>query len=374
MEFSVSNSLVNKAISRVIGAINKNAVSEYLSAVKISITETQFLVEATNMDVVISSWFTVSDVKATGSFCVDAHALFEIIKKLPKDGLITFKTEKSNENLLYLIIVSGKSKFDLATIDVQNYPVILANVKENSVTLQAKDLSFLIEKTRPCIYANETRYNINGTLLNISKDDGKIYAVTTDGHRLAHAVIAIQADFSRKLTIPKKSVLEIKKIADSEEGTVTLDVSQTKMTFNFANSRLTTKLIDAEFPDYERVIPKDYIDSATINNKNFLAAIDRVSSIYSTATSEVGVRLNISANAVKIFSSKDTNRSSDELSATFSRDSEVQIMCNFVYLREILAMIDSENVKIFIKEANFPIMIQDSSTPNYFYIVMPMKV
>lgn len=374
MEFSVSNSLVTKALSRVIGAINKNAVSEYLAAVKVSITESQFLVEATNMDIVISSWFSVTDVRQVGSFCVDAYALFEIVKKLPKDGLVTFKTEKSSENLLYLIIVSGKSKFDLATINVENYPSVLVNAKENSFSISTNDLVFLIEKTRPCIYTNETRYNINGTLLNIDKDQNKIHAVTTDGHRLAYAVVANQVDFSRKLTVPKKSILEIKKIADSEEGMVQIDVSQTKVTFNFASSRLTTKLIDADFPDYERVIPKDYIDSVTINNKHFLSAIDRVSSIYSTTTSEVGVRLNIGENLVKIYSSKDINRSSDEIPATFSRSAEVQLMCNFVYLREILAMVESENVKIFIKEASFPIMIQDASNSNYFYIVMPMKV
>lgn len=375
MDFSVSNSLVIKAVSRVIGAINKNAVSEYLSAVKVSVTESQFLIEATNMDMVISSWFTLSDVKSVGSFCVDAYALFEIVKKLPKDGLVTFKTERSGENLLYLIIISGKSKFDLVTLDVANYPMILTNAKDQSLTIQNRDLLFLIDKTRPCIYANETRYNIHGTLFDINSENGKIYAVTTDGHRLAHAVVAHDGlGFTKKFTIPKKSVLEIKKIADSEEGDVTVDISQTKVTFNFAGSRLTTKLIDAEFPDYERVIPKDYVDSVTLNNKHFLSAIDRVSSIYSSTASEVGVRLNIGANSIKIFSTKDINRSSDELSAVFTRDGEVQIMCNFVYLREILSMIDSENVKIFIKDAMFPIMINDVENSAYFYIVMPMKI
>lgn len=375
MEFSVSNTLVIKAVSRVIGAINKNAVSEYLSAVKVSITESQFLIEATNMDMVISSWFTLSDVKAVGSFCVDAYALFEIVKKLPKDGLITFKTERSGENLLYLIIVSGKSKFDLAALDVANYPIILANTKDQSLTMQNRDLLFLIDKTRPCIYANETRYNIHGTLFNVSNIDHKVYAVTTDGHRLAHAVVShTSLGFARKFTVPKKSVLEIKKIGDSEDGDVVIDISQTKVTFNFNSSRLTTKLIDAEFPDYERVIPKDYIDSITLNNKNFLSAIDRVSSIYSNTASEVGVRLNIGVNSVKIFSTKDINRSFDELPASFTRDSEVQIMCNFIYLREILAMIDSVDVKIFIKDAMFPIMINDVENAGYFYIVMPMKI
>ena len=374
MEFSASSTLVLKAISRVIGAVNKGAVSEYLSSVKISITN-QFLVEATNMDVVVSSWFDLTNVKEEGAFCVDAQALFEIIRKLPKETETTFKVDKSSENLNYLIIHSGKSKFDLATLNVDYYPATLTTIKDQTITITKEDLLFLVDKTKACMYSNETRYNINGMLLNFNKDQSKIFGVATDGHRLAYSVVENSSvSQNQKITIPRKVVFEVKKIADSEEGEITLDVSNSKATFNFQHSRLTTKLIDADFPDYERVIPKDYTHYFTVNTKDFLTAIDRVSSIYLNATSEVGVRLNISSNTLKIFSIKDINRSFDELPAKFTKDEEMQIMCNFLYLKEVLSLIDSENVQIFVKDSNFPIMIQDSAKSSFFYIIMPMKI
>lgn len=374
MEFFASSTLVLKAISRVIGAVNKSGVSEYLASFKISITN-QFMVEATNMDLVMSSWFMLDRVVEHGSFCVDAYSLFEVAKKLPRDVEVNFKIDKPSDNLNYLVIQYGKSKFELATLDVEHYPSLLTTVKEQTISLKKDTLSFLIDKTKSCIYPNETRYNINGLLLHLHQESMKIFGVTTDGHRLAYSFAENDTiTKTAKITIPKKFVLELKKVVDSEEDDIKLDVSPTKVTFNFAHSRLTTKLIDAEFPDYQRVIPKDYIDHFSVNTRNFLTAIDRVSSIYLNATNEIGVRLIISQNAVKISSIKDINRSFDELPATFTKAEDLQIMCNFVYLKEVLSLIDSEEVQIFVKDSNYPIMVQDSATSSFFYIIMPMKI
>lgn len=374
MEFFASSTAVLKAISRVIGAVNKSGVSEYLASVKVSITN-QFMIEATNMDLVISSWFALDKVNESGSFCVDAYSLFEVAKKLPRDVEVNFKIDKPTENLSYLVIQYGKSKFELATLDVEHYPSLLTTIKEQSITMKKEDLSFLVDKTKSCMYANETRYNINGLLFHLHHESHKIFGVTTDGHRLAYSCVENETvSKSMKVTVPRKVVLELKKVVESEEGDIALDISSSKVTFNFSHSRLTTKLIDAEFPDYERVIPKDYLHHFAVNTKNFITAIDRVSSIYLNATNEIGVRLTISQGAVKISSIKDINRSFDELPATFTREEDLQIMCNFVYLKEVLSLIDSEEVQIFVKDSNFPIMIQDSATSSFFYIIMPMKI
>jgi|GEM_PF-6961897 len=374
MEFSASSGLILKALSRVIGVVNKTAISEYLSCVKISASD-QLMVEATNMDVVVSSWFNLENVTKKGAICVDAYSLFEIIKKLPKESQIKFSLESNGDSLQYLTIQSGKSKFDLATLNPENYPETLVTIKDQTISIPREDLLFLVDKAKSCIYSNETRYNINGMLLNFHKDSGKIFGISTDGHRLAYSFVEnTLISESQKVTIPRKIVLELKKILDSEEGEIAIDVSSSKLTFNFSQSRLTTKLIDAEFPDYERVIPKDYTNYFAVNTKNFLNAIDRVSSIYSTGTSEIGVRLNISSTAVKITSTKDINRSFDELPATFTKEDEMQIMCNFLYIKEILALIDSQEVHIFVKDSNFPIIIKDSENPNFFYVIMPMKI
>lgn len=373
MEFLASSTAVSKALSRVIGAVNKTGVSEYLTALKVSVTD-QFIVEATNMDLVISSWFSLENTKEHGSFCVDAHSLYEIVKKLPKDVDVRFY-DTSNDNLNYLVIEHNKSKFELATLDVQHYPSLLTTIKDQTISFNKKDLLFLVDKTRSCIYANEARYNINGLLLHLHTEEKKVFGISTDGHRLAYSYFDSE-DISQnaKITIPRKVVVELRKVAESEGDNISLDISETKATFHFENSRLTTKLIDAEFPDYQRVIPKDYVDYLTVNTKKFLTAIDRVSSIYLHLTNEIGVRLIISASAIKISSIKDINRSFDELPATFTKDDELQIMCNFVYLKDIIALIDSDEVKIFVKDSNYPIMVQDSSQNTFFYIIMPMKI
>ena len=373
--FSINASTLNNALLKVIGVINKTAVSEYLSCVKLTINDGQLVIEATNMDTVISAWDDTVPNAKDGSICIDAYSLFEIVKKLPKDKNIDFSIEENGENLSYLNIQSGKSEFKMATLDAKNYPETLVTVKDQTIAIENEDLFFLIEKTEKIIFANETRYNINGMLLNFDKDNGKIFAVSTHGHALAHAFIESKSiSQNQKITIPRKMILELKKILTSEKGITTIDVSNSKATFNFTNSRLTTKLIDAEFPDYNRVIPKDYIDYFSVNTRNFLNAIDRVSSIYSGATTEIGLKLSVTQDSIKITSTKDINKGFDELPSTFTREGEMQIMCNFLYLKEILSLINSPDVNIFVKDSNFPMIIKDSETDSFFYVLMPMKI
>lgn len=373
--FSINASTLTSALSKVIGVINKTAASEYLSCVKLTINDGQLLIEATNMDCVIKSYDDTVSNATNGSICVDAYSLFDIAKSLPKDNNIDFSMEVNGENLSYLMINSGKSKFDLATLDAENYPETLVTVKDQTIIVENEDLLFLVNKVKSCIYSNETRYNINGMLLNFDKDNGKIFAISTHGHALAHAFIESKSiSQSQKVTIPRKIVLELKKILDSEKGVTKIDVSNSKVTFNFANSSLTTKLIDAEFPDYNRVIPKDYVDYFSVNTKNFLNAIDRVSSIYSNSTSEIGVKLSVTQDSIKITSIKDINKAFDELPSTFTKEGEMQIMCNFLYLKEILNLINSPDVNIFVKDSNFPMIIRDSETDSFFYVLMPMKI
>lgn len=373
--FSINASTLNNALSKVIGVVNKSATSEYLSCVKLKINDGQLSIEATNMDCVISAWDDTVPNAKDGSICVDAHSLSDIVKKLPKDQNIDFSMEANEDNLSYLLIRSGKSKFDLATLDAENYPQTLTTVKDQTITIENEDLLFLIDKTEKCIYQNETRYNINGMLLNFDKDSGKIFAVSTHGHALAHAFVESKSiSQNQKVTIPRKMVLELKKILGSEKGITNIDVSNSKVTFNFTNSSLTTKLIDAEFPDYNRVIPKDYTDYFSVNTKNFLNAIDRVSSIYSGATTDIGVKLIVTQDNVQIKSTKDINKAFDELPSTFTREGEMQIMCNFLYLKEILGLINSPDVNIFVKDSNFPMIIKDSETDSFFYVLMPMKI
>ena len=213
-------------------------------------------------------------------------------------------------------------------------------------------------------------------LLNFDKDNGKIFAVSTHGHALAHAFVESKSiSQNQKITIPHKMILVLQqKILNSEKGITKIDVSNSKVTFNFTNSSLTTKLIDAEFPDYNRVIPKDYTHYFSVNTKNFLNAIDRVSSIYSGATTDIGVKLIVTQDNVQIKSTKDINKGFDELPSTFTREGEMQIMCNFTYLKDILSLINSPDVNIFVKDSNFPMIVRDSETDSFFYLLMPMKI
>ena len=168
--FSINASTLTNTLAKVTGIINKNPTTEYLCCVKLTINQGQLSIQATNMDCVIQSYDDTVSNTTDGSICVDAHSLFEIAKKLPRESDVNFSLQNNSDSLQYLSIKSGKSKFDIATLNAENYPETLVTEKEQTIIMENEDLAFLIDKTKTCIYTNETRYNINGMLLNFDND------------------------------------------------------------------------------------------------------------------------------------------------------------------------------------------------------------
>ena len=138
----------------------------------------------------------------------------------------------------------------------------------HSFELAAADLKRLIEKMRFAISTEETRYYLNGIYFHAAKAGGTdvLRGVATDGHRLARVEVPLPkgAGDIPGVIVPRKTVGEVRKLLDESDGSVEVELSDTRIRFASGNVTLVSKLIDGTFPDYERVIP-------TGNDKVFAA-------------------------------------------------------------------------------------------------------
>jgi DNA polymerase-3 subunit beta len=211
-----------------------------------------------------------------------------------------------------------------------------------------------------------------GIFLHVADD--MLKAAATDGHRLARVTVAKPdgADGMPDVIVPKKCVLELRKLLDEVEGTVEVTLSATKIRFVLGHAVLTSKLIDGSFPDYNRVIPTANDKLLKLDPASFKAGVDRVATIASEKTRAVKISLDRDRVTLSV-TSPENGLATEELAADYSADS-LEIGFNARYLLDILGEIDGDTVEVHLADAAAPTLLRENDKSAALYVLMPMRV
>ena len=172
--------------------------------------------------------------------------------------------------------------------------------------------------------------------------------------------------------VPRKTVMELRKLLDEAGDDVTISLSDTKIRFVLGETVLTSKLIDGTFPDYDRVIPSGNDKILEVNCQDFAAAVDRVSTI-STEKSRA-VKLSVErGNLTLSATSPENGTASEEIEVRYSA-SPIEIGFNSRYLLDIAEQIEGEGARFAIADAASPTLVRDSADASALYVLMPMRV
>ena len=361
-----------KTLSHVQSIVEKRNTIPVLSNVKIEAMEDGISFKATDMDTEITE---IVDAKTaeTGATTAPAHMLYDIVRKLSdgSDVELTFPDEKGQ-----LTIASGRSKFSLSTIGVEDFPVISGDKLPVNFAMGKDELKDVIDRTQFAVSTEETRYYLNGLYIH-AKNEGEakvLRVVATDGHRLAcvESPLPKGAENMAGVIVPRKTVSEVRKLLDdSSTDNITIALSENKIRFTMEDVILTSKLIDGTYPDYERVIPTDNDKVLELGVKELSSAVDRVS-VVAERTRAIKV-LTGPNKAVITTSSPDLGSASEEIEAKYDSES-LEIGYNFRYLLDILNEVKGETVRISFADGSSPSVIHDTSDSSAIYVLMPMRV
>ena len=226
--------------------------------------------------------------------------LYDIVSKLPEGAQVQVELLSSEGGRL--AVSAGSSRFELSCLPREDFPQMAAGALPHKFRLAADDLKRIIDKTRFAISTEETRYYLNGIYLHAAKDakPAVMRAVATDGHRLARYELELPdgAGDMPGVIVPRKTVGELRKLLDDSDGAIDMSLSDTKIQFGFNGVELTSKLIDGNFPPYERVIPSGNDKSLALEAKEFAQSVDRVSTISADKTR--AVKLNLAKDKVTL--------------------------------------------------------------------------
>ena len=234
----------------------------------------------------------------------------------------------------------------------------------------------LIDKTSFAMSLEETRYYLNGIYLHAVKDaEGeKLRTVSTDGHRLSRVDMNIPAGANEipGVIVPRKTIMEIRKLLEDHSDTINLSLSDNKIKLSFSNVILTSKLLDGTFPDYSRVIPEQNDKTVTISNQLLSEAVDRVSTVSTDKTR--AIKVNISkGNLIISATNPDKGSASESLDVIYDGE-EVEIGFNSKYVLDVARQIKGNEIIIKLSDSVSPTLVYDKDDKGGLFVLMPMRV
>ena len=372
MKLIIERAALLKALGHVQSVVERRTTIPILSNVLLTATPGRLALSATDMDLEIIERVP-GQIEREGRTTAPAHTLYDIVRKLREGAQV--EIEASGERSA-MVLRSGRSTFTLQCLPPEDYPVMAGGELPHNFALPASELRALIDRTRFAISTEETRYYLNGIYLHTTKTDEVpvIRAVATDGHRLARVEMVLPEGAAGMpgVIIPRKTVLELRKLVDESENEVQVALSETKIRFVLGEATLTSKLIDGTFPDYDRVIPVNNDKVLEVDCKSFAEAVDRVSTI-STEKSRA-VKLTIENGGLKVSATSPENGTAEEELEVRYLFGPLEIGFNSRYLLDITEQIGGEGVQFKMSDAGSPTIVLDSADRSSLYVLMPMRV
>ncbi len=313
------------------------------------------------------------DVIEPGSVALPARKLFDIAKVLPK-GPVTVAGREGN----YVEISAGRGHFRLAGLGSEEFPEMPERPKGKPVPVDSETFRKLIDRVSAFATGDETRYNLSGILLERQEEEGRtiLRMVATDGHRLAIADEEVPnlGDLlgERRVLVPRKGLIEIRKLSDGGPGSLELSATEKFLFAGKGDTEVWVRLLDAEFPDYRQVVPKENQIVAGVPRGTFLDVLKRVSVMAPDKVNSV--RLSFSGKQLEVSTtSPDIGEARDLLPIEFE-GAPIKVGFNGRYLQDALGGISEDTVRMELKDEVSQVIVRPATDRNYLAIIMPMRI
>jgi DNA polymerase III subunit beta len=371
MQFTIKRDILLKSLNFVQGVVEKKNTLPILSNVLLQLKDNKLSIVATDLDIVF--YDEISDVKVLkeGSTTTSAAILYDILRKISSNSELSFDLKTENK----LSLKSDNSDFNLLCLPTDNFPTFTDEFEGKEIQLNNNKFLKMLNKTKVAISNDDTRHYLNGIFLHLTEAHGRNFltGVATDSHRLSSSSLEIEniENFS-SLILPRKTVFQICSLLAETNEKLSMQTSENKIKFCMGNMKLISKVIDGKFPDYKKVVPTNNDKSLVLSSKDFINSIERVASV--SLDRKEGVKLSINKENVQLsVNSANSGDGNEIIKANFSSDT-LNISFNSKYLIDIASEIEDKNLKMILKDSVSPVLIEDASDKNSYYVIMPMKI
>jgi DNA polymerase III subunit beta len=367
MEFKIEKAALLQGLYLAQGISDRKSTMPILANVLLRTDgKDRLLLAATDLNVTVTAELPCK-VEKEGGITASAKHLHDIVKALPGESLSLTRTENN-----YADIKAGKVEYKVVGMSDRDFPKLPNHREVKFGKVDAATLRDMIAKTFFSISTDETRYHLNGVLFEC---DGKLgRMVSTDGHRLTK--IERPLDGGPKLAagiiIPRKGLMEVRRALETAEGQVEIGIHNAHLFVRVRDVALSVKLIEAQFPPYDAVVPKENEKIAICPRLATLEALKRISLMSSDKTS--GIKLAVKKGELKIASDNpDLGEAHEELDVSYD-GAPLTIGFNAKYFIELLSEMEGDEIKLELNGELDPGLVRPVDGKSYLGVVMPMRI
>ena len=371
MQFVVKRDILLKSLNFVQGVVEKKNTLPILSNVLLQLKDKKLSIIATDLDIIFYDVIENVEIIKDGSTTTSAAILYDILRKISSNSELNFHLKSENK----LSLKSENADFNLLCLPTDNFPTFADEFEGQDISLNNKRFLKLLNKTKISISNDDTRHYLNGIFLHITEAHNRNFltGVATDSHRLSSSSLEIekQIDFT-SLILPRKTVFQLCTLLAESSDQLSIQTSDNKIKFTLGNMKLISKVIDGKFPDYKKVVPISNDKTLLVSSSDFINSIERVASV--SLDRKEGVKLLINKDNVQLsVNSANSGEGNEKIKAEFNSEN-LNISFNSKYLIDIASEIENKNLKINLKDSVSPVLIEDLSDKNSYYVIMPMKI
>ena len=363
MKFRCERDILAEALATAgRAATGRTGTLPVLSGLRVELRGDQLTITGTDLDLTIQLELTVGGDE-DGGVVLPARLVSDIVRSLPA-GRVEVTVADDDVK-----ISAGRSQFSVRPLSFDDYPR-LATPASSAVTLDAAAFGEALRQVVRAASTDEARPILTGVLLTAENDGLRL--VATDSYRLAvrdlPGVSVLGAD--QKVLVPGRALSELQRLLGGG-GEVTLRLGERDATFEVGTTRLTTRLIEGEFPNYRQLIPASHPNTMTVERESLLEAIRRMKILARDATP---VRLAIAADGLKLTAiTQDVGNATEELDAT-SVGGELTVAFNPDYLAAGVEALHTEEITLSTIDGLKPAVVRGVGSDEYLYLLMPVRV
>jgi DNA polymerase III subunit beta len=369
MKFTISRSLLLKPLQIVSGVVERRQTLPILSNVLLTAKDNKLSLTGTDLEIELVGFAPLEQIGAEGSITVSARKLLDICKALPEDAMLQVSLEQDQ-----LILRSGKSRFTLSTLPPSNFPNVENAQFSTQFVIPQPNLKKLFSKVYFAMGQQDVRHYLNGALFDLEK--GLLRCVATDGHRLAFSTIhqTGTAEHAIRVILPRKGILELMRLLDaSGEENATVCVGDNHFRLISSDFIFTTKLINAQYPDFNKLIPKSINNIAITSREALKQALTRASILSNEKFR--GIRLHFDQSALKIVANNPEQEEAEELIYLDYQGNSMELGFNAAYLLDVVSTISTEQIRCSFTDPNAGVLIEAYGKEDHtLYVVMPMRL
>ena len=362
MKIKIEKEGFSNAIQTVQNVVSTKSALPILANMLLIAQNNSIKLITTDLDVGISCVLPVN-IQEAGAITVPTKRFGDIIRELPSDSAL-ISSKKNN----MITIETESCQFKIMGLPAEEFPKLPEFKDREIIKLEQSNLKDMLRLTSFAVSTDESRYVLNGILLNIQRNN--LTLVATDGKRLAviNKKLTEMSDKEVNIIIPIKTVQELNRNLQ-DEGELSLTIGQNQALFDLGDVTIISRLIEGEFPDYRQVIPAASEYKMRVNREEFLLAIKRASLL--TTPDYQAVKLEVFKDKLVVSkSTPDVGESSESVPIEY-KGKEVAIGFNPTYLIDVLKNLGGEFIELELTDSEKPGVIR---TDGYVYIVLPMRL